>query len=52
VVAEALAKLGRAPMLVPGRFNRFATFFMRRVMTRRMAVGILGNRTVNLRLPE
>jgi short-subunit dehydrogenase len=52
VVAEALATLGRAPMLVPGRFNRFATFFMRRVMTRRMAVGILGNRTVNLRLPE
>ena len=51
VVAEGLAALGQKPMVVTGAFNRFATFFMRRVMTRRMAVEILGNRTANLRLP-
>jgi uncharacterized protein len=51
VVEEALAALGRGPMMVPGLFNRFATFAMRRLMPRRMAVEILGNRTVKLRLP-
>ena len=51
VVAEGLAALGHAPMVVTGAFNRFATFFMRRILPRRSAVEILGNRTVNLRLP-
>lgn len=51
VVAEALAALGRRPSVVTGAFNRFATFFMRRVLSRARAVTILGNRTRNLRLP-
>ena len=52
VVEEAIARLGRSGMMVPGRFNRFASFLMRRVLPRGMAVGILGNRTRNLALPS
>ncbi|HET9156585.1 MAG TPA: SDR family NAD(P)-dependent oxidoreductase [Myxococcaceae bacterium] len=52
VVEEALGRLGRAGVMVPGRFNRFASFLMRRVFPRRTAVGILGNRTRNLTLPS
>lgn len=52
VVEEALARLGRAGVMVPGRFNRFASFLMRRVLPRGTAVGILGNRTRNLALPS
>ena len=51
VVEEALGKLGRAGAMIPGRFNRFASFLMRRVFSRGTAVGILGNRTRNLTLP-
>ena len=51
VVEEALGKLGRAGVMIPGRFNRFASFLMRRVFPRGTAVGILGNRTRNLTLP-
>jgi short-subunit dehydrogenase len=51
VVEEALGRLGRAGVMVPGRFNRFASFLMRRVFPRATAVGILGNRTRNLTLP-
>ena len=51
VVEEALAKLGRTGVMIPGRFNRFASFLMRRVFPRGTAVGILGNRTRNLTLP-
>jgi short-subunit dehydrogenase len=52
VVEEALAKLGRAGVMIPGAFNRFASFFLRRVLPRRTAVSILGDRTKNLRLPS
>ncbi|HUM10001.1 MAG TPA: SDR family NAD(P)-dependent oxidoreductase [Myxococcaceae bacterium] len=48
VVEEALAQLGRSGVMIPGRFNRFASFLMRRILPRRTAVGILGNRTRNL----
>jgi short-subunit dehydrogenase len=51
VVEEALASLGRSGLMVPGRFNRFASFLMRRILPRGSAVGILGNRTRNLVLP-
>ncbi len=51
VVEEALARLGRTGVMIPGRFNRFASFLMRRILPRRTAVGILGNRTRNLVLP-
>jgi short-subunit dehydrogenase len=52
VVEEALGKLGRSGVMIPGRFNRFASFLMRRVLPRRTAVGILGDRTKNLVLPS
>ncbi len=52
VVEEALGKLGRFGVMIPGRFNRFASFLMRRVLPRGTAVGILGNRTRNLTLPS
>lgn len=52
VVEEAISRLGRTGVMVPGRFNRFASFLMRRVLPRGMAVGILGNRTRNLALPS
>jgi len=51
VVEEALEKLGRTGVMIPGAFNRFASFLMRRVLPRRTAVAILGNRTRNLVLP-
>ena len=51
VVEEALERLGRAGVMIPGAFNRFASFLMRRVLPRRTAVAILGNRTRNLVLP-
>ncbi|HTS80528.1 MAG TPA: SDR family NAD(P)-dependent oxidoreductase [Myxococcaceae bacterium] len=52
VVEEALGRLGRAGVMIPGRFNRFASFLMRRILPRRTAIGILGNRTRNLTLPR
>ena len=52
VVEEALGQLGRRGVMIPGRFNRFASFLMRRVLPRGTAAGILGNRTRNLTLPS
>ncbi len=49
VVEEALGRLGSTSVMVPGAFNRFASFLMRRVLPRRTAAGILGGRTKNLR---
>lgn len=46
VVSEALVQLARArPSMIPGRFNRFASFLMTRVMTRRMAVNTMASQT-------
>lgn len=52
VVAEALAALGAGPSMVPGAFNRFATFAMRRLLPRRLAVELLGRRTAGLVVPD
>jgi short-subunit dehydrogenase len=52
VVDEALSGLGRAGVMIPGRFNRLASFLMRRVLPRGTAIGILGNRTRNLTVPS
>ena len=38
VAGEALAALGRRPLVVTGRGNRLASFVMRRILTRRLAV--------------
>ncbi len=51
-VEEALGRLGHSGLMIPGRFNRFASFLMRRILPRGTAVGILGNRTRKLVLPS
>ena len=45
VVAEALACLGKTPSAIAGRGNRLASFFMHRLLPRRMAVEIMGRAT-------
>ncbi len=41
VVEAALRALGHGPVVIPGRFNRLASFFMTRVLPRRRAIGIM-----------
>ena len=43
VVTEALASLGRRPTVIPGRLNRLSSFVMRRLLSRRAAVRIMGS---------
>lgn len=45
VAEETLHKLGAAPYLIPGTANKIASFFMRRLVTRAMAVRVMGNAT-------
>jgi short-subunit dehydrogenase len=45
VVRETLDRLGEAPSMIPGAFNKMATFFLNRVMPRRAAVTVMGNAT-------
>ena len=52
VVREALDALGRGPVLIPGRFNRFASFLMRRLLPRRATIQIMANETRKLQLPR
>ena len=42
VVAEALSALGHRPTVIPGRLNRLSSFVMRRLLSRRAAVHIMG----------
>ncbi len=49
VVREALAALGRRPVLVPGRVNRFAAWLLARVLPRRAAVSIMAGQTRRLK---
>lgn len=48
VAREALAALGRRPVLIPGRANRLAAGFMRRLLTRRRAVRLMSRNTRRL----
>jgi short-subunit dehydrogenase len=48
VVRETLNSLGAGPTLIPGRFNRLASFVMRRLMPRRMTIRIMGDQTRKL----
>jgi short-subunit dehydrogenase len=41
VAAEALGALGRGPFVVTGRGNRLASFVMRRVLSRRLAIATM-----------
>lgn len=52
VVSEALDALARGPVLIPGVFNRFASFLMRRLLPRRTTIQIMGNQTRKLQLPS
>jgi hypothetical protein len=45
VVSESLERLGKAPSGVAGRGNRVASFFMHRLLPRRVAVEIMGRTT-------
>lgn len=42
VAREALAALGRRPVVVTGRGNRIASFVMRRLFSRRLAIATMG----------
>jgi len=50
VAREALAHLARGPFMIPGRFNRFASQLMRRVLSRRTTIRIMGTQTRHLAL--
>ncbi len=52
VVREALDALGHGPVLIPGRFNRFASFLLRRLLPRRSTIQIMANQTRKLQLPS
>ncbi|HEY5158308.1 MAG TPA: SDR family NAD(P)-dependent oxidoreductase [Anaerolineales bacterium] len=43
VVTEALAALGLRPTVIPGRLNRLSSFVMRRLLSRRLTITIMGN---------
>jgi short-subunit dehydrogenase len=42
VAQEALAALGRQPYVIPGRLNRFASFVMRYLLPRKIAIKFMG----------
>jgi short-subunit dehydrogenase len=42
VAAEALAALGKQPHVIPGRSNRLASFVMRRLLPRQVAIMFMG----------
>ena len=48
VAKEAVRKLGRKPSLVVGSINKMATFFVRRVLSRKQAIKLIGNSTHNM----
>lgn len=51
VVREALDALGSGPLLIPGAFNRFASFLMRRLLPRKTTIRIMASETRKLQLP-
>jgi hypothetical protein len=48
VAREALACLGHGPLMIPGRFNRFASQLLRRLLPRRATIRIMGGQTRHL----
>jgi short-subunit dehydrogenase len=42
VVREALDALGKQPYVIPGRMNRAASFVMRHLLPRKLAVKFMG----------
>ena len=45
VVKECFKKIGKVPSFVTGSGNRFASFFMNSIMTRKVAVTLMGDST-------
>lgn len=45
VVEEALRALPKGPLVIPGRFNRLASFLLRRFLPRRVAIRLMGDQT-------
>jgi uncharacterized protein len=43
VAAEALAALGRQPTVIPGSLNRLSSFIMRRLLSRRATIRLMGS---------
>jgi uncharacterized protein len=48
VVEQALRALGRGPVVIPGRINRVASFFMTRVLPKRRAISIMARNTAEV----
>ncbi len=48
VVEQALAALGRGPVVIPGRVNRVASAFMSRLLPRRKAIALMAGNTADL----
>jgi short-subunit dehydrogenase len=45
VAGECLKKLGKKPSVITGRGNRLASFLMQKILSRKMAVKIMGDNT-------
>lgn len=45
VVRECMNKLGRKPSFITGRGNKLASFFMQKILPRKMAITIMGDNT-------
>jgi len=45
VVIECFRKLGKKPSFIPGTGNKMAAFFMQKLLSRKMAVRIMGDNT-------
>lgn len=45
VVTECLKRLGKTPSFITGRANKFASFFMRRILSRKKAIVTMGDTT-------
>lgn len=52
VAEQALRALGHGPMMIPGRINRLADFFLNRFLSRKAAVTIMGASTSGLVQPK
>ena len=48
VARQTLDALGKGPIVIPGRFNRFASFVMARVLPRTTAVRIMASTTAKV----
>jgi uncharacterized protein len=45
VVRECMKRLGKTPSFIAGRGNRIASFFMQKLLPRKMAINIMGDTT-------